>query len=117
MRVLIVDDAVFIRRTLKMMLEQNGYEVVGEAANGLEGVLKYSELKPDLVTMDVTMPQMDGLTALKSIKKINPSAKVVMITALGKEDTVKEAVLSGASGFIVKPFVQEQVLRGLSAFK
>jgi len=117
MRVLIVDDALFIRRTLKMMLEKNGYEVIGEAENGIEGILKYNELKPDLVTMDITMPQMDGLTALKAIKKINPKAKVVMITALGHETTVKETMLSGASGFIVKPFVQEQVLRGLSAFK
>lgn len=117
MRVLIVDDALFIRTTLKKMLEQNGYDVVGEAENGLEAVLKYNELKPDLVTMDITMPRMDGLTALKAIKKTNPSAKVVMITALGKEDTVKEAILAGASGFIVKPFVEEQVLRGLGAFK
>ena len=117
MSVLIVDDALFIRRTLKMMLEQNGYEVVGEAENGIEAILKYKELKPDLVTMDITMPQMDGLTALRAIKKINPSAKVVMITALGLETTVKEAMLAGASGFIVKPFVQEQVIRGLSAFK
>jgi len=117
MKVLIVDDALFIRRTLKMMLEQNGYEVVGEAENGMEAILKYKELKPDVVTMDVTMPQMDGITALKAIKKMNPSAKVVMITAMGLESTVKEAVLSGANGFIVKPFVQEQVLRGLSAFQ
>jgi len=117
MRVLIVDDALFIRKTLKMMLEKNDYEVVGEAENGLEAILKYNELKPDLVTMDITMPKMDGLTALKTIKKINPSAKVIMLTALGREETVKEAMLSGASGFIIKPFVQEQVLRGLSAFK
>jgi len=117
MKVLIIDDALFIRKTLKMMLEKDGYEVVGEGGNGMEGILKYKELQPDLVTMDITMPQMDGLTALKAIKKINPSAKVVMITAMGHETTVKEAMLSGASGFIVKPFVQEQVLRGLSAFK
>lgn len=117
MKVLIVDDALFIRRTLKMMLEKDGYEIVGEGENGIEGVLKYKELQPDLVTMDITMPQMDGLTALKAIKKINPSAKVVMITAMGHETTVKEAMLSGANGFIVKPFVQEQVLRGLSAFR
>ena len=117
MRVLIVDDALFIRRTLKMILEQNGYEVVGEAENGLDGILKYKLLQPDLITMDITMPQMDGLTALKAIKKIDPSAKVVMITALGNESTVKETILFGANGFIVKPFVQEQVLRGLSAFK
>jgi two-component system chemotaxis response regulator CheY len=117
MRLLIVDDAVFIRLTLKMMLEKNGYQVVGEAENGSEAILKYNELKPDLVTMDVTMPQMDGITALKAIKRMDPSAKVVMISALGQESTVKEAIISGASGFIVKPFVEEQVIRGLSKFK
>lgn len=117
MKVLIVDDAVFIRLTLKMMLEKNGYEVVGEAVNGSEAILKYNELKPDLVTMDITMPQMDGITALKAIKKIDSSAKVVMISAMGQEGTVKEAIISGASGFIVKPFVEDQVMRGLSKFK
>ncbi|WP_173406241.1 response regulator [Pelosinus sp. UFO1] len=117
MKVLIVDDAVFIRLTLKMMLEKNGYQVVGEAANGAEAILKYNELKPDLVTMDITMPQMDGITALKAIKKMDSSAKVVMISAMGQEATVKDAIVSGANGFIVKPFVEEQVIRGLSKFK
>ena len=117
MRVLIVDDAVFIRVSLKVMLEKNGYQVIGEAANGAEAILKYNELKPDLVTMDVTMPQMDGITALKAIKKMDPSGKVVMISAMGQESTVKEAIFAGANGFIVKPFVEEQVIRGLSKFK
>lgn len=117
MRVLIVDDAVFIRLTLKLMLEKNGYEVIGEAANGSEAILRYKELKPDLVTMDITMPQMDGITSLKAIKQMDPGAKVVMITALGHEAAVKNAILSGASGFIVKPFVEEQVIRGISKFK
>ena len=117
MKILIVDDAVFIRLSLKMMLEKNGHEVVGEATNGSEAVLKYNELKPDLVTMDITMPQMDGITALKAIKKMDPSAKVVMISAMGQEATVKDAIMSGANGFIVKPFVEDQVIRGLSKFK
>ena len=117
MKVLIVDDAVFIRLTLKTMLERNGYQVVGEAANGLEAIAKYSELKPDLVTMDITMPQMDGITALKAIKKIDPNAKVIMLSALGQESALKEAILSGASQFIVKPFVEAQVISGLSKFK
>lgn len=117
MKILIVDDAVFIRLTLKLMLEKNGYQVAGEAVNGSEAILKYKELRPDLVTMDITMPQMDGITSLKAIKRIDPGAKVVMITALGHESAVKEAILSGASGFIVKPFVEEQVIRGLSKVK
>ncbi|MBP2627283.1 MAG: response regulator receiver protein [Firmicutes bacterium] len=117
MKVLIVDDAVFIRLTLKAMLEKNGYQVIGEAANGSEAILKYNQLKPDLVTMDITMPQMDGIAALKAIKKMDPSGKVVMISAMGQESTVKEAIIAGANGFIVKPFVEDQVIRGLSKFK
>ena len=117
MKVLVVDDAMFIRVTLKQILERNGYEVVGEAANGAEGLLKYNMLKPDLVTMDITMPEMDGITALKAIKKVNPSAKVVMISALGQEKHVKEAVLAGANGFILKPFNEEQVMRGISKLR
>ena len=96
------------------MLEKNGYEVVGEAVDGSEAILKYNELKPDLVTMDITMPRMDGVAALKAIKQLNPRAKVVMISALGHERNVKEAMIAGACGFIVKPFVEEQVIRGLS---
>ncbi|VBB07601.1 Hypothetical protein LUCI_2866 [Lucifera butyrica] len=114
MKVLIVDDAAFIRVTLKMMLEKNGYEVIGDAANGSEAILKYNQHKPDLVTMDITMPVMDGISALKAIKKMNPAAKVVMISAMGQENHVREAVMAGANGFIVKPFVEDQVIRGLS---
>lgn len=113
-RILIVDDATFIRFNLKMMLEKNGYLVVGEAANGAEGIQKYEILKPDLVTMDITMPEMDGITALKAIKKLDPRAKVVMVSAMGQEAHVKDAVLAGATGFIVKPFNEEQVIKGLS---
>lgn len=117
MKVLAVDDAVFIRVTLREMLERHGYEVVGEASNGIEGVKKYNELKPDLVTMDITMPEMDGIAALRKIKQINPQAKVIMISAMGQEKSVKESILAGACGFILKPFNEEQVIRGLSKFK
>lgn len=114
MKVMIVDDAFFIRVTLKQVLEKNGYQVVGEAANGSEAVEKYEQLDPDLVTMDITMPDMDGIAALKAIKKRNPQAKIIMISAMGQEKHVKEAVISGACGFILKPFNEEQVIRGLS---
>lgn len=113
-KILIVDDASFIRFNLKMMLEKNGFEVVGEATNGAEGVQKYSLLKPDVVTMDITMPEMNGIDALKAIKKLNPQAKIVMVSAMGQEAHVKDAVLAGATGFIVKPFNEEQVIKGLS---
>ncbi len=117
MKVLIVDDAIYMRVTLKQMLERNGYHVVGDAGTGTEGVRKYSELQPDLVTMDITMPEMDGLAALKEIRQINPKAKVLMISGMGQERHVKEAVLAGACGFILKPFNEEQVIRGISKFK
>jgi len=112
-KILIVDDAAFMRVTLKTMLEKNGFNVVGEAPNGLEGVKKYAELSPDIVTMDITMPELDGLQALKKIKEINPKAKVVMISAMGQESMVKESILSGASGFLVKPFKEEAVIKAI----
>jgi len=113
-KVLIVDDAAFMRITLKTMLEKNEFEVIGEAPNGLEGVKKYAELKPDVVTMDITMPEMDGVASLKEIKKIDSGAKVVMISAMGQESMVKESILAGALGFLVKPFKEEDVVKVLS---
>jgi two-component system chemotaxis response regulator CheY len=112
-KVLIVDDAAFMRLSLKTMLEKNGYQEVGEAENGEVGVKKFMELKPDLVTMDITMPEMDGIKALKSIKQMDPNSIVIMISAMGQESMVKEAVISGAKGFIVKPFKEEHVLKSL----
>ena len=88
--VLIVDDAAFMRVTLKTLLERNNFKVSGEAVNGIEGIKKYIEVKPDIVTMDITMPEMDGVTALKEIIKINPNAKVIMISAMGQESMVKK---------------------------
>ncbi len=112
--VLIVDDAAFMRVTIKNMLEKNGYSVIGEAENGKVAVVKFNELKPDIVTVDITMPEMDGLTALKAIMQINGDAKIVMMTAMGQQGMVKEAVMSGAKGFIVKPFKEETVIAALA---
>jgi two-component system, chemotaxis family, chemotaxis protein CheY len=113
-RILITDDALFMRVTLKKILTEGGYDVVGEAQNGAEAVQKYAELKPDVVTMDITMPEMDGIQALKEIRKIDPNAKVVMCTAMGQKNMVVEAVQSGAKDFIVKPFQADRVLEALS---
>ena len=114
-RILIVDDAAFMRLSLKTILEKNGFEVVGEAENGLIGVKKYKELSPDLVTLDITMPEMDGITALKEIMKIDSNAKVIIVSAMGQEGHVREAVMCGAKSFIVKPFTSEHVVKALMA--
>ncbi len=116
-RVLLVDDAVFIRGNLKLILEKNGYEVVGQAEDGLQAISMYKSLEPDLVTMDVTMPNMDGLQALAEIRNLDKSAKIVMITAMGKEDIVRQAIIGGATNFIVKPFNEEKVLAVLQKIK
>ena len=113
-RVMVVDDAMFMRASLKMMLEKNGYEVAAEAENGAVAVQKYKEIKPDLVTMDITMPEMDGLQALKLIRQFDSDAKVVVVSAMGQEPVVKDAILSGAKSFIVKPFKEDFVLKTLS---
>lgn len=113
-RILITDDALFMRVTLKNILTQNGFEVVGEAQNGAESVQLYTALKPDLVTMDITMPEMDGLTALKEIRKADPGARVVMVTAMGQKALVVEALQSGAKDFIVKPFQAERVVEAVN---
>lgn len=112
-KVLIIDDAAFMRLSLKSMLERNGFEVVGEAENGEVGVVKYKEVSPDIVTMDVTMPKMDGVQTLKLIKEYDPKARVVMVTAMGQEQIVKQAVLSGAKSFIVKPFKEDRLVETL----
>lgn len=109
-KVLIIDDAAFMRLTLKTMLERNGFEVVGEAENGSIGVTKCMQLKPDIVTMDITMPEMDGITALRLINKAVPTTAVIMISAMGQEKLIFEAVASGAKGFLVKPFKEENVV-------
>ncbi len=113
-RVLIVDDAIFMRMKLKDILESNGYEVVAEAQNGAEAIEKYKSERPDLVTMDITMPEMDGIEALKGIKAINSQAKVVMCSAMGQQAMVMESIQSGAVDFIVKPFDSDRVIQSLN---
>ncbi|MGE5631536.1 MAG: response regulator [Caulobacteraceae bacterium] len=113
-KILVVDDAAFMRAAIRTMLERNGFEVVGEAENGMVGFEKYKELKPDVVTLDTTMPEMDGLEALKAIKQYDPKAKVIMVSAMGQEPMVMDAVVSGAKSFIVKPFKEEHVVQTLN---
>ncbi len=109
-RVLIVDDAVFMRNTLKEIFSGQGFEVVGEASNGVEAVEKQRELKPDIVTMDIVMPFKNGIEATREILAENPAATVIICSALGQESLVMEAIEAGASDFIVKPFKPERVL-------
>ena len=109
-KVLIVDDAVFMRNMIRDIFASSGFEVVGEAANGLEAVEKFRELRPDLTTMDIVMPFKSGIEATREIVKIDPRAVVVMCSALGQEALVMEAIEAGASDFIVKPFKSEDVI-------
>jgi two-component system chemotaxis response regulator CheY len=113
-RILVVDDAMFMRAAVKRILDQGGYEVAGEAENGEIAVHKYNELRPDAVLMDITMPQMDGITAVKTIMQMDPAAKVIMCTALGQQNMVIEALQAGAKDYIVKPFQSNRVLDGLT---
>ena len=111
--ILICDDAAFMRMMIKDILSKNGYNVAGEAENGAKAVETYAELKPDLVLMDITMPEMDGIQALKKIKETDPSALVIMCSAMGQQAMVIEAIQSGARDFIVKPFQAERVLEAV----
>ena len=112
-RILIVDDAAFMRMMIKDILTKNGYEVVAEAANGVEAVELYKSHQPDLVTMDITMPEMDGIEAVKQIKAVNPAAKVIMCSAMGQQSMVMDAIKAGANDFIVKPFQADRVLEAV----
>ena len=111
--VLIADDAAFMRMMLKNVLTEAGYEVVGEAENGAVAVAKYRELNPDLTTMDITMPEMDGLAALKEIRAGDTAARVVMCSAMGQQSMVIESIQAGARDFIVKPFQPDRVLEAV----
>jgi two-component system chemotaxis response regulator CheY len=113
-KVLIVDDAQFMRTMLKKLVEENGYEVVDEAVNGEEAVKKYKETTPDLVTMDITMPKMDGIEATKAIIDINPDANVVVCSAMGQKPMVVESLEAGAKDFIVKPIKPKKVKEALT---
>lgn len=108
-RVLIVDDARIIRNILRTLMQKIGLRVVGEAVNGAEGVKLFGELRPDLVTMDITMPVMDGLTAARNILESDPRANVIMVTSVGQESIMKEAIKMGAKDFIVKPFNEHRI--------
>ncbi|MDU4959897.1 MAG: response regulator [Sporomusaceae bacterium] len=112
-KVMVVDDAAFMRMMIKDILSKNGYEIVAEAENGAKAVEKYQEVKPDLTTMDITMPEMDGIAALKQIRAADPAAKIIMCSAMGQQAMVIEAIQAGARDFIVKPFQPDRVLEAV----
>ncbi len=112
-RILIVDDAAFMRMMIRDILTKNGYEVCGEANDGAQAIERYKELHPDLITMDITMPEMDGINALKEIKKIDANAKVIMCSAMGLQAMVIDAIQAGAKDFIVKPFQADRVIEAI----
>ena len=113
-KILICDDTKFMRNVLKVSLEKEGFDVVGEAENGEIVIEKYNTLKPDLVVMDITMPIMDGISALSSIMKINPNAKVIMCSAMGQDEIVIKAIKAGAKDFIVKPYKTERLVESIN---
>lgn len=112
-KILIVDDAAFMRLVLKNILDKNGYEVVGEASNGQEAIEKYKSMSPDLVTMDITMPIMEGIEAVKHIRQHDADAKIIMCSAMGQQIMVVQSLQAGARDFIVKPFQEERVLESI----
>jgi two-component system chemotaxis response regulator CheY len=112
-RVLIVDDAAFMRMMIKDILEKNDFQVIGEANNGLKAVEIYKKEKPDVVTMDITMPDMDGIEAVKAIRAFDPGAKIIMCSAMGQQTMVMDAIRAGARDFIVKPFQPDRVLEAI----
>ncbi|MFA5880964.1 MAG: response regulator [Eubacteriales bacterium] len=112
-RILIVDDAAFMRMMIKDILTKNGYQIVGEAENGKVALKKYQELTPDLTTMDITMPEMDGINAVKEIKKVDPRANIIMCSAMGQQAMVIDAIQAGAKDFIVKPFQPDRVMEAV----
>lgn len=112
--ILIVDDAKFMRVKLRKILEDAGYTITGEAQDGREAVRMYTEQRPVITTMDITMPEVDGITAMKAIKKVEPNARIVMISALGQKEKVRESIFAGAMDFIIKPFTPEKVTEVIS---
>jgi two-component system chemotaxis response regulator CheY len=112
-RILIVDDAAFMRMMIKDIVMRNGYEVAGEAQNGVEALEMYIQFKPDLVTMDITMPEKDGIAAVKDIIATDPAARIIMCSAMGQQSLVMEAIKSGARDFLVKPFRAERVIQAI----
>jgi len=116
-KVLIIDDSMFVRKQISQILTSEGFIIAGQAGDGVEGLEKYKELSPgiDLVTLDITMPRMDGVSTLEHILKFDPTAKVIMISALGKQDLVKQALITGAKNYIVKPLDRKKVLERVTA--
>lgn len=112
-KILIVDDAAFMRMMIKDILTKNGYEVIGEAENGARAIEKYRELNPDLVIMDITMPEIDGIQAVKEIKRVDGDSKIIMCSAMGQQAMVIESIQAGARDFIVKPFQAERVIEAV----
>ncbi len=110
-KMLVVDDSLFMRQMLKNILPKDRFEVIGEASTGREAIERYNELNPDLVTMDITMPDMDGIAAVKEILKINSEAKVIMCSAMGQKPMIKEALEAGAKDFIIKPFDKDKAIK------
>ena len=111
--VLVVDDAMFMRATMRRMLEEHQFEIIGEAANGLEAIEQYKKLQPDIVTMDITMPGISGIEAVQEIISIDPLAKIVMVTALGQQKLIVDALDAGAKDFLTKPFDPNQLIQVL----
>ncbi len=115
-RILIADDAAFMRSTVKNFLVRAGYEIAGEAVNGKDAAEKYETLQPDLVLMDITMPEMDGIAALKTIRSTHPDARIIMMSGMGQQSLVIEAITAGAKDFILKPFNKERVLGAVATY-
>ncbi len=112
-RILVTDDARFMRLMLVKILKRQGHEIVGEAQNGEEAIEKYARLRPELLTMDVVMPKLNGIKAVQKIMQLDPRARIIMVTALGQEAMVKEAIKSGAKDYVVKPFKTDQVIKAV----
>lgn len=113
-KILVVDDAAFMRMMMKDILTKGNHEVIGEAEDGKQCLLEYAKLKPDLVTLDITMPELDGLNTLLALKKMDPAAKVVMVSAMGQQNIVVQAIKAGAKDFVVKPFQPERVMEAVN---
>jgi two-component system chemotaxis response regulator CheY len=113
-KILIIDDALFMRTMIRDILANSGkFEIAGEASNGMEGIEKYFALKPDVVTMDIVMPELDGIETVRRITKVDPGARIIMCSALGQEPLVMESLAAGARNFIVKPFNPERVIEAI----
>lgn len=115
-RILVVDDSAFMRNFLKNILVSNGYNIIGEASNGEEAIKLYKSLNPNLVTMDITMPIMNGIQALTQIKQLDENAKIIMITAMGQKVLINEAINAGATDFIIKPFQADAIIKTIEKY-